>query len=91
MAAVYPLLLVHNDTVHGAYNKRIFRIFVHGLFFTCKGENIFFYVQYSSIYTILTACVTFVSVKDNLLVRYHCGGRPEEVNSCVLNSYMVYL
>jgi hypothetical protein len=26
-----------------------------------------------------------------LIVRYHCGGRPEEVNSCVLNSYMVYL
>jgi hypothetical protein len=26
-----------------------------------------------------------------LLVRYHCGGWPEEVNSCVLNSYMVYL
>jgi hypothetical protein len=25
------------------------------------------------------------------LVRYHCGGRSEEVNSCVLNSYMVYL
>jgi hypothetical protein len=24
-------------------------------------------------------------------VRYHCGGWPEEVNSCVLNSYMVYL
>ncbi len=26
-----------------------------------------------------------------LVVRYHCGGQPEEVNSCVLNSYMVYL
>jgi hypothetical protein len=26
-----------------------------------------------------------------LVVRYHCGGWPEEVNSCVLNSYMVYL
>jgi hypothetical protein len=25
------------------------------------------------------------------LVRYHCGGWPEEVNSCFLNSYMVYL
>jgi hypothetical protein len=25
------------------------------------------------------------------IVRYHCGGWPEEVNSCVLNSYMVYL
>jgi hypothetical protein len=24
-------------------------------------------------------------------VRYHCGGWPEEVNSCFLNSYMVYL
>jgi hypothetical protein len=24
-------------------------------------------------------------------VRYHCGEWPEEVNSCVLNSYMVYL
>ncbi len=27
----------------------------------------------------------------NDYVRYHCGGWPEEVNSCVLNSYMVYL
>jgi hypothetical protein len=26
-----------------------------------------------------------------LSVRYHCGGWPEEVSSCVLNSYMVYL
>jgi hypothetical protein len=25
------------------------------------------------------------------IVRYHCGGWPEEVNSCFLNSYMVYL
>ncbi len=24
-------------------------------------------------------------------VRYHCGGRPVEVDACVLNSYMVYL
>jgi hypothetical protein len=28
---------------------------------------------------------------STLSVRYHCGGWPEEVNSCVLNSYMVYL
>jgi hypothetical protein len=28
---------------------------------------------------------------EYIIVRYHCGGRPEEVNSCVLNSYMVYL
>ncbi len=27
----------------------------------------------------------------NIIVRYHCGGRPEEVNTCFLNSYMVYL
>ncbi len=26
-----------------------------------------------------------------LAVRYHCGGWPEEVNTCFLNSYMVYL
>jgi hypothetical protein len=26
-----------------------------------------------------------------LPVCYHCGGRPTEVNACVLNSYMVYL
>jgi hypothetical protein len=26
-----------------------------------------------------------------VIVRYHCGGWPEEVNSCALNSYMVYL
>ncbi len=24
-------------------------------------------------------------------VRYHCGGWPKEVNTCFLNSYMVYL
>ncbi len=24
-------------------------------------------------------------------VCYHCGGRPTEVNACVLNSYMVYV
>jgi hypothetical protein len=24
-------------------------------------------------------------------VRYHCGGWSEEVNSCILISYMVYL
>ncbi len=24
-------------------------------------------------------------------VRFHCGGWPEEVNTCFLNSYMVYL
>jgi hypothetical protein len=26
-----------------------------------------------------------------MVVRYHCGGWPEEVNTCFLNSYMVYL
>ncbi len=25
------------------------------------------------------------------IVRYHCGGWPEEVNACFLNPYMVYL
>jgi hypothetical protein len=29
--------------------------------------------------------------KQILHVRYHCGGWSEEVNSCILNSYMVYL
>ncbi len=28
---------------------------------------------------------------QNVSVRFHCGGWPEEVNSCFLNSYMVYL
>jgi hypothetical protein len=28
---------------------------------------------------------------DLITVRYHCGGWPEEVNTCFLNSYMVYL
>jgi hypothetical protein len=28
---------------------------------------------------------------NNLIVRYHCGGWSEEVNSCILISYMVYL
>jgi hypothetical protein len=26
-----------------------------------------------------------------IAVRYHCGGWSEEVNTCILNSYMVYL
>ncbi len=26
-----------------------------------------------------------------LLVRYHCGGRPTEVNACILITHMVYL
>jgi hypothetical protein len=26
-----------------------------------------------------------------ITVRYHCGGWSEEVNSCILISYMVYL
>jgi hypothetical protein len=29
--------------------------------------------------------------KGEISVRYHCGGWPAEVNSCFLNSYMVYL
>jgi hypothetical protein len=28
---------------------------------------------------------------ENFPVRYHCGGWSEEVNSCILISYMVYL
>ncbi len=28
---------------------------------------------------------------STVIVRYHCGGWPEEVNTCFLNSYMVYL
>jgi hypothetical protein len=30
-------------------------------------------------------------LKYIITVRYHCGGWPEEVNPCDLNSYMVYL
>ncbi len=32
-----------------------------------------------------------VHVRAVHTVRYHCGGWPEEVNTCFLNSYMVYL
>jgi hypothetical protein len=28
---------------------------------------------------------------NTVTVRYHCEGWPEEVNTCFLNSYMVYL
>jgi hypothetical protein len=31
------------------------------------------------------------SILQTVVVRYHCGGWPEEVNTCFLNSYMVYL
>jgi hypothetical protein len=34
----------------------------------------------------------FESISIEIIyVRYHCGGWSEEVNSCILNSYMVYL
>ncbi len=29
--------------------------------------------------------------KVELIVRYHCGGWSVDINSCILNSYMVYL
>jgi hypothetical protein len=35
----------------------------------------------------LCVCIDFIGV----LVCYHCGGWSEEVNSCILISYMVYL
>ncbi len=34
---------------------------------------------------------THSTMKMIIPVRYHCGGWSEEVNSCILNSYMVYL
>jgi hypothetical protein len=36
------------------------------------------------------ACLDFMFGLE-VSVRYHCGGRPVEVNASVLNSYMVYL
>ncbi len=39
--------------------------------------------------TAITAPAT--TAKRRTSVRYHCGGWPEEVNSCFLNSCMVYL
>jgi hypothetical protein len=46
-------------------------------------------------YTVKTAIVSSPKYSYKVMridsVRYHCGGWPEEVNSCVLNSYMVYL
>jgi hypothetical protein len=33
----------------------------------------------------------FVTMLTGPSVRYHCGGWHEEVNTCFLNSYMVYL
>ncbi len=32
-----------------------------------------------------------VGTSTAIIVRYHCGGWSEEVNSCILISYMVYL
>jgi hypothetical protein len=40
---------------------------------------------------LLTKFTIFLCPEKEIRVRYHCGGWPEEVNSCVLNSYMVYL
>jgi hypothetical protein len=33
----------------------------------------------------------YTQVSYKVPVRYHCGGRPMEINACFLNSYMVYL
>ncbi len=39
-----------------------------------------------------TICMKYPCYTDlTVCVRYHCGGWSEEVNSCILNSYMVYL
>jgi hypothetical protein len=35
--------------------------------------------------------ILHMSLTEIVTVRYHCGGWPEEVNTCFLNSYMVYL
>jgi hypothetical protein len=35
--------------------------------------------------------VIMYNVARYVIVRYHCGGWSEEVNSCILISYMVYL
>jgi hypothetical protein len=45
--------------------------------------------SYCSIFLLLD-CPIFLLL-DILTVRYHCGGWPKEVNTCFLNSYMVYL
>jgi hypothetical protein len=40
------------------------------------------------------SCESFSEIRrisEKVLFRYHCGGWSEEVNSCILISYMVYL
>jgi hypothetical protein len=65
-----------------------------GLLGLCKLLLVFqLFTSFSIIITILTYyCIVF-EIKGNVIknsVRYHCGGWPEEVNTCFLNSYMVY-
>ncbi len=48
-------------------------------------------LQYSQHYPLHTQYSTPAPLHRIHPVRYHCGGWPEEVNTCFLNSYMVYL
>ncbi len=50
--------------------------------------------QEAHILGVLSACFLWAQRsidRDGSHVRYHCGGWPEEVNTCFLNSDMVYL
>ncbi len=49
------------------------------------------YVFYRNTFISLGTLLTLIPTGHMGHVRYHCGGRPTEVNACVLNSYMVYL
>jgi hypothetical protein len=49
-------------------------------------------VSFSNIWTTnVESVLVLILLSLEMIVRYHCGGCPEEVNACVLNSYMVYL
>ncbi len=63
-------------------------LFLPFLFFSSSPLPFFFFFFFPSylLYGHVHFLLLFI-----VLVRYHCGGWPEEVNSCFLNSYMVYL
>jgi hypothetical protein len=59
------------------------------------------YIQDNYLAVVYTACIqdnyltvvytNYIQSDYLVVVRYHCGGWSEEVNSCILISYMVYL
>jgi hypothetical protein len=67
---------------------------VEELFCTTPLENLFpllFLVDQKPFLYLISSAAPPRTICSEVPVRYHCGGRPTEVNACFLNLYMVYL